>query len=213
MASILSRPQCVKAIMPMVVGSTSRLFVIWPIFMWVCRVSREMWTRLCPLSFVVVISLWDLCEQHIFHIWRIGLSRLPPMPMPLSRKSRINLPVCVSNLNKQQRANGVHVSRDLLYSHTLTIESHHNITHLTLVSHICVSESGQHWFRQWLVAYSVPSHHLKQCWVSANLPIGTNFSEIWVKMKIFSFTKNVSESIVHEMAAILSRGRWVNTAW
>ena len=34
--------------------------------------------------------------------------------------------------------------------------------------HICVSESGQHWFREWLVAYSAPSHYLNQCWVIVN---------------------------------------------
>ena len=42
------------------------------------------------------------------------------------------------------------------------------LTHLPLVWHICVSESGQHWFRKWLVAYSAPSHYLNQCWVIVN---------------------------------------------
>ena len=37
------------------------------------------------------------------------------------------------------------------------------LTHLPLVLHICVSESGQHWFRLWLVAYSAQSHYLNQC--------------------------------------------------
>ena len=41
-------------------------------------------------------------------------------------------------------------------------------THFPLEPHICASESGQHWFRQWLVAYSAPSHYLKQCWVIVN---------------------------------------------
>ena len=31
-----------------------------------------------------------------------------------------------------------------------------------VVPHICVSKSGQHWFRQWLVVYSAPSHYLNQ---------------------------------------------------
>ena len=42
------------------------------------------------------------------------------------------------------------------------------LTHLSLVLHICVSESGQHWFRQWFVAYSVPYHYLKHFWVIVN---------------------------------------------
>ena len=41
-------------------------------------------------------------------------------------------------------------------------------------------------------------------------PFGTNFNEILIKIQNFSFTKNASENIVCEMAAILSRGRWVN---
>ena len=32
--------------------------------------------------------------------------------------------------------------------------------HLPLVPHICVIESGQHWFRKWLVTYSASSHYL-----------------------------------------------------
>ena len=40
----------------------------------------------------------------------------------------------------------------------------HLLTHLPLVPHICVGELGQHRFRQWLVACSVPSHYLNQCY-------------------------------------------------
>ena len=29
--------------------------------------------------------------------------------------------------------------------------------------YVCVSESGQHWFRYWLVAYSAPSPYLNEC--------------------------------------------------
>ena len=42
------------------------------------------------------------------------------------------------------------------------------LTHPLLVPHICVSESGQNWFRLWLVAYSAPSHYLNQYWNSVN---------------------------------------------
>ena len=41
--------------------------------------------------------------------------------------------------------------------------------HLPLVPHICVSESGQHWFGWWLVAYSAPGLCLGQCWVSVSV--------------------------------------------
>ena len=46
-----------------------------------------------------------------------------------------------------------------------------DLTHLFLVPYICVSESGQHWFRWWLVPYSAPSHYLNQCWVIVNWTI------------------------------------------
>ena len=42
------------------------------------------------------------------------------------------------------------------------------LSHLPLVSHMRVRESGQYWFRQWLVAYSAPSHYLNQCWFIVN---------------------------------------------
>ena len=42
------------------------------------------------------------------------------------------------------------------------------LTHLPILPHIWVSESGQHWFRWWLVAYWSPSHHLNQCCVIIN---------------------------------------------
>ena len=42
------------------------------------------------------------------------------------------------------------------------------LAHFPLVPHLCVSESGEYWFRQWLVAYSVPSHYLRQCRVIVN---------------------------------------------
>ena len=43
----------------------------------------------------------------------------------------------------------------------------------------------------------------------SNGPLGTNFSEIWIKTKLF-IHENALEYIVCEIAAILLRGRWVN---
>ena len=39
-------------------------------------------------------------------------------------------------------------------------------------------------------------------------PLGTNLSEIWIEIQAFSFTK-MHESVVCEMAAILSRPHYV----
>ena len=80
---------------------------------------------------------------------------------------------------------------------------------ISLVPHICVRESGQHWFR-WIVAYSPPSHQLNQCCVIVNWTLRNklqwNFNQN-TKLLIY---ENASENIVCEMAAILSSERWVN---
>ena len=69
-----------------------------------------------------------------------------------------------------------------------TIYQH--LTRLPLVPHICVSELGQHWL------------------LSIGL-LGTTFSEIQIRILLFSFKMHLKLSSV-TMAAILSRGRWVN---
>ena len=53
----------------------------------------------------------------------------------------------------------------------------------------------------------VPSHYLNQWCLMSIGPLGTNLSEIWIDKKIIH--QNASESVICEMAAILSRGRWV----
>ena len=76
--------------------------------------------------------------------------------------------------------------------------------------HICFSESDQHWFRSWLVVYTAPSHYLTQCWVIANWTLRNKLQCVNQHTKRF-IHKNASQYIVCEMAAILSRGRWVKS--
>ena len=46
---------------------------------------------------------------------------------------------------------------------------------------ICVIKLGQHWFRQWFIVYSAPSHYLNQYWVNINWNLNNklqwNFSQ------------------------------------
>ena len=80
------------------------------------------------------------------------------------------------------------------------------------VPHICVGELGQHWFRQWLVACSAPSHYLNQYWLVVNLTLG-NQSQ-WnssPNTKLFIYEK-AFEHVVCDMEAVLSMGRWVTCA-
>ena len=44
-------------------------------------------------------------------------------------------------------------------------------------------------------------------------PLATNFNEILIKIQKFFIQEITSEIIVCEMAAILSRGRWVKPIW
>ena len=51
-------------------------------------------------------------------------------------------------------------------------------------------------------------------WTNADLlsirPVWINFSEILIKIRKFSFIKSAFENVFCEIAAILSRGKWVN---
>ena len=89
------------------------------------------------------------------------------------------------------------------------------LTHLPLVLHIYISESGQHWYRQWFVAYLSPSHYLNQCWVIANWTLRNKLQWNFNQNTQHFIHKTSSANTVCEMAAILSRGRWVNlhTMW
>ena len=84
------------------------------------------------------------------------------------------------------------------------------LTDLPLMPHVCVSESGQHWFRYGLVAYLAPSHYLNQCWVIVNWTPENKFQ--WNLNRNFSFEKMHLKLLFAKMAAILSRGRWVKLA-
>ena len=58
------------------------------------------------------------------------------------------------------------------------------LSHSGLVATYVAMHLGQYWFRQWLAACSVPSHHLKQCWYIVNEPFMKNFNEMWLKIQI-----------------------------
>ena len=83
------------------------------------------------------------------------------------------------------------------------------LTHLPLVPHIYVSESGQHWFRQWLVAYSAPSQYLNKWRFIVNWTLRNKLQWNFNQDTKFFIHKNASENIVCEKATILSSGRYV----
>ena len=53
------------------------------------------------------------------------------------------------------------------------------LTHLPLVSHICVTEMGPHWFSKWPVSCLAPNYnHLNQWWLNMN---HTRRNIFWLK--------------------------------
>ena len=76
-------------------------------------------------------------------------------------------------------------------------------------AYICVRESGQHWFRRWLVGCSAPSHYPNQCGFIVNWTLKNqlqwNFNQ---NTKIF-IHENASVNFVCEKTAVLSRVRLV----
>ena len=84
------------------------------------------------------------------------------------------------------------------------------LSHLPPVPHICVSESDQHWFRQWLVACSAPSHYLNQCCYIVNWTFRNKLQWNLNRNTKLSIQENAYDNIVCEMAAILSSRTWVN---
>ena len=70
------------------------------------------------------------------------------------------------------------------------------LTHLLLVPHICIREPGQHWLRQWLVAYSAPSHCLNQCWPIVNWTPGNKFQWNLNWNSVIFIQENAFENVV-----------------
>ena len=93
------------------------------------------------------------------------------------------------------------------------------LSHWGRVTHICVDELGHHWFWWWLVACSVPSHYLNQCWNIVNWTLGNKLQWNLNRISNIFIQENEFENVVWKMAAILSRPQCVkltsqyHTSW
>ena len=74
---------------------------------------------------------------------------------------------------------------------------------------IRISKLSKHWSRKWLVACSVPSPYLNQCWLIVNGTLGNKPQGNLNQNKNLFIHENAFKNVVCEMVAILSRGRWV----
>ena len=84
------------------------------------------------------------------------------------------------------------------------------LIHLPLVSQKCVGKLDQHWLRQWIVANSAPSHYLNQWSLTINWTLRNNIQWNLNQNTRLVFHRNGPENVDCEMAAIFSRGRWVD---
>ena len=83
-------------------------------------------------------------------------------------------------------------------------------THVPFVPHICVSESGKHWFRSWFAAYSGPSHYLNQWWAIIDKTFRNKFQWNLIKIQIFSFRKMRLKMSSVIWQPFCPRGDWLN---
>ena len=79
-----------------------------------------------------------------------------------------------------------------------------------LVLHICIGELGHHWFRQWCVACSAPSHYLNQCWLIVNWTPGKKFSVKFESEFYHFLSRKFIRRCCLPNGGHLSKGRWVN---
>ena len=141
----------------------------------------------------------------MLHLKNLAPKELMPTCNPHRRRINEGGKTCTNP--PEEFSNKFYVSSCVLAIHSLVISlwklmAIRGLTHLPLVPHICVGESGQHWFKQRRIAYSAPSHYLNQCEVIANWTLRNKLLQ---NTKLF-IHKNAYNGIVCEMAAILSGG-------
>ena len=86
-----------------------------------------------------------------------------------------------------------------------------NLTHLPLVKHFCINELDQHWQITACCLFGAKPLPEPMLTYYDFGSLGTNISEIRIKIQNFLSTKILLETVTCEMAAILSMERWVNS--
>ena len=72
-----------------------------------------------------------------------------------------------------------------------------------------LQQTNRHWFRQWLVAWSAPSHYLNQCWDIAHWTHRNKLQWNFYQNSYIFIQENPFENGVWKMASILSRHQCV----
>ena len=65
--------------------------------------------------------------------------------------------------------------------------------------------TNHHWFREGLVAWTAPSHYLKQCWIIVDWTLKNKFQWHLNRNSNILIQENALEHVVCELASILSR--------
>ena len=67
-----------------------------------------------------------------------------------------------------------------------------------------------HWFRQWLVAWTTPSHYVNQCWNIVNWTFRNKLQWNFHRNSYIFIQESALENVVCETAPILSRPQCIN---
>ena len=68
------------------------------------------------------------------------------------------------------------------------------LIHLERMTHISVSKLGHHWFRLWLVVFSVLNYYLNQCWLIVNWTL-RNKLQCLNQNKVIFIQQNAFQSV------------------
>ena len=124
----------------------------------------------CKFHSYLKISTW--LKMHLIHEKTLGLSliRLDGLSWSAQDSPGKKLWRAISPWDQ----NSTHPA-DQCFKSTFLHANIWSLTHWGLVAHIRISKLDHHWYRQWLVACSAPSHYLNQCWYTVKWTTGNTF--------------------------------------
>ena len=103
-----------------------------------------------------------------------------------------------------------------LYNMNIFCWLSHYLNHWHFVNSLRLSDAymrrqiNHNWFRQWLVAWTTPSHYLNQCWNIINWALGNKLQWNFNRNSNIFIEENTFENVVCEMLFISSWPQCVN---
>ena len=95
--------------------------------------------------------------------------------------------------------------KDLIWNHTEQRNVVETLFNTLRPSDACMRQwTNHHWFRQWLVVWSVPKHYPNQCWSIVNRTLGNKLRWNLNQNSYIFIQQNAFENVVWKMVANLS---------